>query len=190
MAGPRGYSVAFARDMIPEKMVPYSTALPPIYDKYKGAYIAIGGPGRGVDWLAGDWTNRSIMIGEFPSRAAVGDFWWSPEYGAAAKLRAGAVTVDVAQVGGTDTVADDSLRSFLLIAVPRGMAWTPPTDDSGSVLFAVDAADVTILEGDLTNISLTVIGYPSRDSLDAAWARSSDELGALDARVCAVSRAP
>lgn len=69
---PRGYSIAFARDMIPAKMSAYSAALPPIYDKHGGGYIAIGGPGRGVDWLARDWTDRLIMIGEFPNAEAVG----------------------------------------------------------------------------------------------------------------------
>ena len=104
----RGYSVAFARDMIPEKMKSYSASLPPIYEKYQGKYLAIGGQGRGVDWLAGDWKDRMIMIGEFPTPEAVGAFWWGPEYRESAKLREGAVTVDVGQVPGTDLAPGES----------------------------------------------------------------------------------
>ncbi len=58
-----GYSLAFARDMVPARMAPYSAALPPIYQKFVGQYLAIGGPGRGVERLAGDWGERSIMLG-------------------------------------------------------------------------------------------------------------------------------
>ena len=189
MTEPRGYSIAFARDMIPAMMAPYSAALPPIYEKYGGAYIAIGGPGRGVDWLWGDWNDRLIMIGEFANREAVGEFWWGPEYRAASKLRKGAVTVDVAQVGGAGAPPAAGLQSFLLVVWPGDGAWRPPETTAGVTLIAADAAQVTTLEGDLSGLSLTLLGFPDRASLDDAWQQAADPLRNSNARVGAVNRA-
>jgi uncharacterized protein (DUF1330 family) len=95
-----GYSLAFARNMVPARMGPYSSSLPPIYQRFSAHYLALGGPGRGVDRLHGDWGDRSLMVGQFPTYAAVAQFWWSPEYRAAAALRAGAVDVDVCRLAG------------------------------------------------------------------------------------------
>lgn len=194
MAEARGYSVAFARDMIPEKMKAYSASLPPVYEKYRGRYLAIGGPGRGVDWLAGDWANRLIMIGEFPSRSAVGDFWWSPEYRQSASLRKGAVTVDVIQAGGTGQAPQDRHQSFLLVVVPGGDPWLPDDDLSAeveaTVLVACGPDDLTVLEGAFDGLSVTLVACGERSAVDRLWERAGAGLTSRGARVCAVSRAP
>ena len=187
MSSARGFSIAFARDMIPEKMKPYSSSLPPIYEKYEGRYLAIGGQGRGVDWLCGDWADRMVMVGEFPSFEAVGAFWWGPEYRASAKFREGAVTVDVCQVPGTDVAPKPEHSVFLLIAVS---ADAPMAYPSGDTIIAAGPGDIAVLEGNLSGLSLTMIGFPSRDALDAAWAEIVDEVKAADGYACAANRAP
>ncbi len=183
----RGYSIAFARDMIPEKMKPYSSSLPPIYEKYQGKYLAIGGPGRGVEWLCGDWGNRMVMVGEFPTSEAVGAFWWGPEYRASAKLRKGAVTVDVAQVAGTDIAPSTDHTVFLLIAVA---ASTPITVCEGDTVISALPESITTLEGDLSGLVLTMAGFKTREELDQAWSAVSDQVSALGGYACAASRAP
>lgn len=187
MSQVRGYSIAFARDMIPEKMKPYSSSLPPIYEKYEGRYLAIGGQGRGVDWLCGDWGNRMIMVGEFPSEEAVGAFWWGPEYRKSAELRKGAVTVDVCQVAGTETPPNADHSVFLLIAAPTEH---PVTVGSGDTILSVSPNQVTTLEGDLAGMALTMVGFTSREDLDSAWSGLQADVESLGGHACAANRAP
>ena len=66
----------------------YSAALPPIYRKYGGVYLALV-PAPLVEVAEGDPEMRSIVLARFPSRAAARAFWDSPEYAAAKQLREG-----------------------------------------------------------------------------------------------------
>jgi len=66
----------------------YSAALPPIYRKYGGEYLALV-PAPQVEVAEGSPEHRSIVLARFPSRAAARAFWDSPEYAAAKQLRAG-----------------------------------------------------------------------------------------------------
>lgn len=186
-AASRGYSVAFAREMIPEKMKPYSASLPPIYEKYQGKYLAIGGQGRGVDWLCGDWGDRMLMVGEFPSYEAVGAFWWGPEYRASAKLREGAVKVDVGQVPGTSHVPKTEDTVFLLIAVNSE---EPIAPGAGNQLIAASPSSIQTLEGDLSGLAISLTGFDSREALDTAWANIENEVKGLGGVACAANRAP
>jgi uncharacterized protein (DUF1330 family) len=77
----------------------YSAALPPIYRKYRGQYIALV-PAPLVEVLEGEPENRSVVIARFPSREDARAFWNSPEYATAKKLRAGKGTFYVAILDG------------------------------------------------------------------------------------------
>ena len=77
----------------------YSAALPPIYRKYRGQYIAMV-PAPMVEVVEGEPENRSVVIARFPSREDARAFWNSPEYAAAKKLRAGKGTFYVAILDG------------------------------------------------------------------------------------------
>ncbi|MEM9839260.1 MAG: DUF1330 domain-containing protein [Pseudomonadota bacterium] len=55
----------------------YAAKLPPLYDRFGGAYIGIGG---GVEVLEGDYAPESFVIGKWPSKSAALAFWNSPEY--------------------------------------------------------------------------------------------------------------
>jgi uncharacterized protein (DUF1330 family) len=76
-----------------------SAALPPIYRKYGGEYLALV-PAPQVEVAEGDAEHRSIVLARFPSRAAARAFWDSPEYAAARKLREGKGTFFVAILDG------------------------------------------------------------------------------------------
>ena len=78
-----------------DRMAAYSRALPPIYSKYRGRYLALGGAGRGIDWLAGPVRDRSLVLARFDAVDDVLAFWWSEDYRAASRLRerAGQFTV-------------------------------------------------------------------------------------------------
>jgi uncharacterized protein (DUF1330 family) len=77
----------------------YSAALPPIYRKYRGKYIAMV-PAPTVEVVEGEPENRSVVIARFPSREDAQAFWNSPEYAEAKKLRAGKGTFYVAILDG------------------------------------------------------------------------------------------
>jgi uncharacterized protein (DUF1330 family) len=77
----------------------YSAALPPIYRKYGGEYLALV-PAPLVEVAEGPAENRSIVLARFPSRAAARAFWDSPEYAAARRLREGKGTFFVTILDG------------------------------------------------------------------------------------------
>jgi len=66
----------------------YSAALPPIYRKYGGEYLALV-PAALVEVAEGEAEERSVVLARFPSRAAARAFWDSPEYATAKRLRDG-----------------------------------------------------------------------------------------------------
>jgi uncharacterized protein (DUF1330 family) len=77
----------------------YSAALPPIYRKYGGTYVALV-PAPQVEVLEGNPEMRSVVIAKFASKAAAQAFWHSPEYAAAKALRAGKGTFYVTLLDG------------------------------------------------------------------------------------------
>ena len=77
----------------------YNLALPPIYKKYGGQYLALQ-PASRVEVAEGSAENRSIVIAKFPSKQAAWGFWKSPEYEAAKQLRAGKGTFFVTVLDG------------------------------------------------------------------------------------------
>ena len=77
----------------------YSAALPPIYRKYGGEYLALV-PAALVEVAEGAAENRSIVLARFPSREAARAFWDSPEYAEAKKLREGKGTFFVTILDG------------------------------------------------------------------------------------------
>jgi uncharacterized protein (DUF1330 family) len=162
-----GYSLAFARDMIPEKMKAYSAALPPIYATHGGHYLAIGGPGRGVEHLAGSWGPRAVMLGQFPTREAVSEFWWGEAYRAAARLRVGAVTVDACAFAGKASQA--AIASLLIIACAdaRELSLLAASREAGATL--AQTAAVEVLEGDLAGFGISVLSFASTEASQAAW---------------------
>lgn len=169
-----GYSLGFARDMVPPKMAAYSAALPPIYIKYRGSYVALGGPGRGVDRLGGDWGDRAVMLGRFEDYDAVGAFWWSPEYRAAAKLREGAVKVDVCRFSGR--LPPDDHEAILVLALVACRAAAPlallrafAAAGGGSVLAPVEGGAFEVLEGRLDDVLIAVLSFSDKATAQATW---------------------
>ncbi len=185
-----GYSLGFARDMVPPKMAAYSATLPPIYAKYRGSYLALGGPGRGVDWLGGDWGERAIMLGRFADYDAVGAFWWSPEYRAAAKLREGAVKVDVCRFSGR-TPPDEHAAILVLALVGCRAAQVQvllrdfAAASEGCLLGPLEDSAFEVLEGQLDDVRVAVFSFRDKAAAQAAWAGG----GATLASVCRALRA-
>jgi uncharacterized protein (DUF1330 family) len=77
----------------------YSAALPAIYRKFGGEYLAVV-PAQLVEVAEGPAENRSIVLARFPSREAARAFWDSPEYAEAKQLREGKGSFFVVMLDG------------------------------------------------------------------------------------------
>ena len=80
------YMVALGKNYNPEDMQPYVTALPPVYEKYQGGYMAMA---TNVELLEGEFDFQSILVSKWPSVEKAREFWNSEEYQEAKKLREG-----------------------------------------------------------------------------------------------------
>jgi uncharacterized protein (DUF1330 family) len=85
----RAYIVVQADISNPERYADYAKLAPDIVAKYGGRYLARGG--RTVT-LEGPPARSRVVVLEFPSVEAARQFYDSPEYTAARKLREGSAT--------------------------------------------------------------------------------------------------
>ena len=70
----------------PAFMEGYAAKLPPLYEQYGGAYLALGG-GPGIEVLEGAYTPPSYVISKWPSMQAAREFWISEGYDALRRAR-------------------------------------------------------------------------------------------------------
>ena len=87
-----GYMIVMGKGYEFEKMRPYFESLPPIYEKYEGSYMALT---SSIDVLEGAYPYQSIIVSKWPKLQNAQDFWASPEYAEAIKLREGIGEFDV-----------------------------------------------------------------------------------------------
>lgn len=70
----------------------YTVAIVPIVQRFGGRYVVMRGAREDLE---GDWGATRIVVSEWPSMQAAQDFWNSPEYRQAVKLREGTGTFRV-----------------------------------------------------------------------------------------------
>jgi uncharacterized protein (DUF1330 family) len=194
-AGP-GYLVVIGKGTDRERMMAYSRALPPVYAKAGGRYLAIGGPGRGVEWLAGPWRDRSLVLARFDGVPQVLAFWWGDDYREAVRLRDRAGQFTVVAVPGA---AYDAARAAPASAVYLVEATVTRDVDAytayrrafetllavhgGHVLAPGEPGVYIALEGDPLYDRIALAMLPSRAALDAMLADArAAELAALRER--------
>jgi uncharacterized protein (DUF1330 family) len=81
----------------PAKYERYKELAPPSVAAHGGRYIARGGK---VEVLEGSWQPKRCVILEFPSAAQAVQWWHSPEYAAARKVRQQCATANMIVVEG------------------------------------------------------------------------------------------
>jgi uncharacterized protein (DUF1330 family) len=96
-APPKAYIVVQADVTNPQRYAEYAKLSPGIIAKYGGKFLARGG--KTVTLEGPPAKNRMVVI-EFPSLEKAEEFYRSPEYTAAKKLRAGAATAQFIAVEG------------------------------------------------------------------------------------------
>lgn len=179
-----GYLFVMGTSLKPDVMGQYAKMLPPIYDKFKGYYVASGGVGQAVKVLEGTYNSKSVILARFPTIDAVNEFWWSPEYRAAAKLRidaeAGKFTVvrlkgrpgegprmvgKPAYLIGVENVKDPAkLREYGAKAGPLVAA------HGGKIVAGGQRKDIESLEGNFGNYQVTVVRFDDLAKLRAFYA--------------------
>ena len=81
----------------------YRNAAASSITKYDGRYLARGGA---IEVLEGDWTPRVVILVEFPSTSRARDWYSSPEYQAALKYRADALSRNLILIDGVPLDAE------------------------------------------------------------------------------------
>jgi uncharacterized protein (DUF1330 family) len=174
-----GYLLVIGHSLDGAKMAQYSAELPPIYKKYGGFYLGIGGPGRGVELLEGAWFDHSMVLAQFAHKIDIGHFWNSPEYTQAKQLRKGGGVFNVFALNGNEHAAPKGQPSFMVTI------YRPFDEFKTNELNAKEEAklagrgvhviakakfdDTERLEGDLMDFDFRVIAFPTQASATNYW---------------------
>lgn len=179
----RGYLLVMGSFTDPEKRKAYSAALPPIYAAHGGRYLGVGGPGRGVEVLAGGWAPRGMVLALFDRPESVQAFWDSPAYRAAVDLRQGAGRFDVLRLSGATpgaagpkTYLVEFLAGTADASAYRAAAGRTAAAHGGAVLVDLPATATRLLEGEAPVpgfAHLLVLELPA-GAADAAWTALRD----------------
>lgn len=81
----------------PDTYKEYMLLAPPTIARHKGKYLVRGGT---TETLEGDWKPQRFVVLEFPSAQAAKDWWSSPEYTKARKVRERCATARMLLVDG------------------------------------------------------------------------------------------
>ncbi|MEP3890283.1 MAG: DUF1330 domain-containing protein [Hellea sp.] len=92
VSAPGAYMIVQGRGYVAQDLSPYAASLPPIYDKYGGRYVAFSTEYATVE---GQSDYQVTIISAWPSSEAAQEFWNSPEYSEAKRLREGVGEFDV-----------------------------------------------------------------------------------------------
>jgi uncharacterized protein (DUF1330 family) len=176
---PPGYLFVFGHSLAGEKMARYSAALPPIYEKYGGFYLGIGGPGRGVEHLEGEWFDHSMVLARFNTPNDVTKFWFSTEYEEAKKLRKDGGEFSVFKMTDNDLEAPEGEPAFL-VSVYRVLdadTYAPSAQAEEDKLAQRDIPIITHasydeterLEGDLIDHDFSIAAFPTQAAATNFW---------------------
>lgn len=176
---PPGYLLVLGHSLNGEKMTRYSATLPPIYEKYGGFYLGIGGPGRGVEHLEGPWFDHSLVLARFKSPDDITKFWFSPEYEDSKKLRKDGGEFNVFKLTGNEHESPHGEPAFL-VSVYRVLdaeAFAPFAQAEAdklahrSVPYIARSTydEAERLEGDLIDHDFSVAAFPTQASATSFW---------------------
>lgn len=198
-SGP-AYILVYGRTTDRAKIGAYAASLPPIYAANGGHYLAVGATGRGVEWLEGPVRDRSLILAQFPNRAAIDGFWWGEAYRSAIRKRDNAGVFSVLAFSGVTPVAGDpapfsgpgtgylvvmtatrsDLRSQRDGARANALLVEGAQAHGGRVLANVTSGQFTALEGDTVFDRVTVLAWPTSQAraafLDSRQARQARTL--------------
>ncbi|MBL8631025.1 MAG: DUF1330 domain-containing protein [Rhodospirillaceae bacterium] len=174
-----GYLLVIGHSLDMAKMAQYSAALPPIYQKFGGFYLGIGGPGRGVELLEGAWFDHSMVLAQFAHKTDIPQFWNSPDYTQAKQLRKGGGVFNVFAMSGNEHAAPKGQPSFMV------SIYRPFDEFKTNEINAKEEAKLTSrgvhfiakakfneterLEGDLMDFDFRIAAFPTQAAATNYW---------------------
>lgn len=178
-----GYLVVVGKTTDRAKIATYAASLPPIYASLNGYYLAVGAPGRGITWLEGPWTDRSVIFAKFPTRAGADAFWWGEAYRTAIRKRDKAGVFSVMAIEGVGPTPFEGAGTGYLIVMTgttgKGLGEQEAskraaaslidgvTRSGGQLINAPDSGQFTPMEGDTVFDRVAVAAWPSLAARDA-----------------------
>jgi uncharacterized protein (DUF1330 family) len=177
-----GYLIVFGKTTDRAKIGQYSASLPPIYVANGGYYLAIGGAGRGVNWIEGPLGDRSLIFAKFPSRAAVDGFWWGESYRTTIRKRDNAGTFTVFGFEGTGPLAYEGRdAAYLVVMTASGDAEDQKRrsvraaellvagvmQSGGAMVADLTTGQFTAMEGDSFFDHIQVAAWPNKAAREA-----------------------
>ena len=97
----------------PQAWETYIAVAPASIARYGGRYLARGGH---IETIEGSWTPTAIVIVEFPDADSVKQWYASPEYAEALKVRDKALRRNLIAVEGVAAQADDPTKLQSLVS--------------------------------------------------------------------------
>lgn len=174
-----GYLLVLGHSLDMAKMAQYSAALPPIYKKFGGYYLGIGGPGRGVELLEGAWFDHSMVLAQFASKADLPKFWHSPDYTEAKQLRKNGGTFNVFGLQGNEHAAPKGQPSFMItIYRPfdefktnelHAKEETKLANRGVNFIAKAKFMETERFEGDLMDFDFRIAAFPTQASATNYW---------------------
>ncbi len=151
--------VALARMRDRLRFADYVAAMPPLYSRFGGRYLAVS-TASNVEQFGHSPTTQAVLISRWDSIESVLRFWNSPEYQVVTQLRAG--TGDFIAVA-TVANADVEIAALPALAMILGPAPSPALFESGGAvaLASARARDLQALEGEWIDGDLAIYGFPS-----------------------------
>jgi len=174
-----GYLIVLARIDDRARFMRYVQALPPVYAKFGGAYLAVGGPAQ-VHRYGAQGPAQSLVISRWQSLQQIQGFWSSPEYQAVKALRGGTGEFHVMACAGES--CDAEMHALGLLLEP-GVAFGDPgaesllAADGLRTLASCEADEGVVLEGNRPAASVSLFGASSLAAAQAAGAALGDGPG-------------
>jgi len=152
----------------------YIGALPPVYAKFGGAYVAVA-PAPTVERLARPGATQSIVISRWPSLARVKEFWNSSDYAQVKTLREGTGSFTVvafeAQPDAVLPISNDATPGILVIqGDPAALDLQALLAQGPAVeLVRANAAQVSVLEGKWSPAAVSLSLWTDKAQARSAW---------------------
>lgn len=160
-----GYLIVLVRITDPERFRNYVRALPPVFQKFGGRYLAVC-PASQVMAFGAQAPDVSVMISVWPSLERIHQFWTSIDYQTVRELRSGTGEFHVMAIDGETA---EGAAGAIVVGLEPG---EPLESEASQQLFTSDALRIIgsagmgegdVLEGQRAAVGLTLATAPNID---------------------------
>lgn len=162
MSAQAAYLLVLARISDRLRFGNYVRALPPIYARYGGRYLAVA-PALSVEQFGHTETPQSVVVSRWPSFEQLSRFWSSPDYREVADLRARTGEFLVAAVDGLPDCPESPPTRYLSVILGPGPSPALLEAEGACPLALAREAQVQPLEGAWPTGDCALYGFANAD---------------------------